>query len=144
LGQRPVYRPPRRADTPTGWQAGRTAKRKRKPLYDLFTRELGDDEVGEIKMTENINFDEHEKLAIPPTGLFPFKIILKNELQGKRDVMFAGKPKVSTYTPDQNVPDFKGKKEYYVDHDWMLPIGYLWLNPQERRGAQPFSLLVTM
>ena len=112
--------------------------------YDLKTDELGDDIFAQINMTENINYDEMEKKAITtPAGLFPFKIILKNELLGKSDVMFAGKFKLSTYLPDQNIPEYKGKREFYVDHDWLLPIGYVWLDPRGNEAAPNLATHIT-
>ena len=54
---------------------------------------------------------------------------MKNALAGTDKVMFAGKFKVVQLTLDQNIPENKGKKEFMVDYDWMLPIGYIWVNP---------------
>ena len=110
---------------------------------DMRTRELQDDYLDEIKMVD-VDDDTMERRAIlTPAGLFPFKIILKNELQGTNNVMFAGKFKVGTYTPNQAIPEFKGKQEFYVDHDWMLPVGYIWLDPQIDENVPALSALMT-
>ena len=43
--------------------------------------------------------------------------------------MFEGKFKVATYAPDQAIPEYKGKQEFYVVQDWRLPIGFIWYDP---------------
>lgn len=109
--------------------------------YDMTTPELDPDYFDDIKM-KNINDDELEKKAITQTGVFPFRIKLKNALEGKDDVVFAGKYKVGLYALNQAIPDYKGKQEFFVDHDWLLPIGYLWLNPVGNEDAPPLALQV--
>ncbi len=110
--------------------------------YDMTTPELEADYFDDIKM-KDINNDELEKKAITtPAGIFPFRIKLKNALEGKDDVVFAGKYKVSTYAPNQSIPDYKGKQEFYVDHDWRLPISYLWLDPTKNEDAPILSVQV--
>ena len=44
-------------------------------------------------------------------------------------MLFSGKVKVGTYLLDQKIPEYKGKKDFFVDYDWHLPLAYLWLNP---------------
>lgn len=110
---------------------------------DMRTPELQDDYFDSIKMVD-VDDDTMEKRAIlTPTGLFPFKIVLKNELQGTNEVLMSGKFKIGTYQPNQAIPEFKGKREFYVDHDWMLPIGYVWLNPESDEDVPTVSTLMT-
>ncbi len=110
---------------------------------DMRTRELQDDYFDDVRMVD-VDDDTMERRAIlTPAGLFPFKIVLKNELQGTNNVMFAGKFKVGTYAPNQAIPEFKGKQEFYVDHDWMLPVGYIWLDPQIDENVPALSALMT-
>lgn len=54
---------------------------------------------------------------------------MKNALAGTNDTIFAGKFKVATYAPDQAIPEYKGKQEFYVVQDWRLPIGFIWYDP---------------
>jgi hypothetical protein len=96
--------------------------------FNLPTQEVGDDELVTIKgpdMDEN----ELEKRAITQTGLFPFTLTLKNALAGTNNVLFAGKFKVATYAPDQAIPEYRGKREFYVVQDWRLPVGFIWYDP---------------
>ncbi len=96
--------------------------------FNLRTDEAGDDEFVKIKgpdMDEN----ELEKKATTQTGLFPFKLSMKNALAGTNNILFAGKFKVATYAPDQAIPEYKGKQEFYVVQDWRLPAGFIWYDP---------------
>lgn len=105
--------------------------------YKCRTDELGNDELGKV---EGPVSDDDEKKAITQTGLFPFKIHLKNALAGTDTVMFEGKAKIGTYAPDQQIPEYKGKREFYVDQDWRLPIGIIWLNPTMDENVPPLSV----
>jgi hypothetical protein len=96
--------------------------------FKLQTPEAGDDELMKIKGPD-LDEGELEKKAIIQTGVFPFRIMLKNALAGTNDAIFAGKFKVATYAPDQAIPEYKGKQEFYVVQDWRLPIGYIWYDP---------------
>ena len=97
--------------------------------FKLPTQEVGSDELVTIKGPD-LDQNELEKKAITQTGLFPFKITLKNALAGSNDVLFSGKFKVATYPPDQAIPEYKGKQEFYVVQDWHLPIGFIWYDPR--------------
>jgi hypothetical protein len=88
-----------------------------------------EDDVWETIKPDSISSDDEEKQASIETGTFNFRIRMKNALAGTDKVMFAGKFKVVQLTLDQNIPENKGKKEFMVDYDWMLPIGYVWVNP---------------
>jgi hypothetical protein len=96
--------------------------------FKLRTPEAGDDELFTVSGPD-LDENELEKKAITQTGLFPFKIMLKNALAGTNDAIFAGKFKVATYAPDQAIPEYKLKQEFYVVQDWRLPVGYLWYDP---------------
>jgi hypothetical protein len=96
--------------------------------YKLRTDEVGNDELVTIKGPD-LDENELEKKAITQTGLFPFKITLKNALAGTNAALFEGKFKVATYAPDQAIPEYKGKQEFYVVQDWRLPIGFIWYDP---------------
>lgn len=98
--------------------------------YNMRTPEIGDDIWETIKM-ETISESDLEKKAILNEGVFPFRIKVKNALSGTDKVFFSGKIKVGTYLLDQNIPDYKGKKDFYIDYDWHLPTAYIWLNPRD-------------
>jgi len=107
--------------------------------YKCQTDELQDDVAGKVQTPTS---DDDEKKAITQTGLFPFKIRLKNALAGTDTVMFEGKAKVATYIPDQNIPEYKGKREFYVEQDWRLPMGIIWLNPTMDENVPPLSMSI--
>lgn len=94
----------------------------------MQTPKLEDDEWEALK-PEAINRDDEEKMAIIDSGIFPFRIRIKNALAGSDKILFSGKFKVNLLTLDQSIPENKGKKEFMVDYDWHLPLAYLWLNP---------------
>lgn len=105
--------------------------------YKCQTDELEDDVLGKVQSPTS---DDDEKKAITQTGLFPFKIHLKNALAGSDTVMFEGKARIATYVPDQNIPEYKGKREFYVEQDWRLPMGIIWLNPTMDENVPPLSI----
>ncbi len=103
--------------------------------YKMSTPTLEPDFWERVEM-EGVSFDELEKQAITtPAGLFPFRIKIKNALNGTDETLFAGKFKVATYAPDQKIPEYRGKREFYVDEDWRLPMAWLWLNPTNNETA---------
>ncbi len=70
-----------------------------------------------------------DKRNIIDTGVFGFKITLKNGLSGASRELYRGKFTVKKFHVGNNLPAFKNQYEYYVDHDWTLPIGYVWEKP---------------
>ena len=94
--------------------------------YDMRTPAVGDDELETVSM--DISDDLLEKKAILSEGLVPFRIKLK-PASGVETTLFTGKFRVGTYLLDQKIPDYKGKKDFFVDYDWHLPLAYVWLNP---------------
>lgn len=67
-----------------------------------------------------------DKRNILDTGVFGFKISLKNGLSGTNQELYKGRFTVKKFHVGNNLPAFKNQFEYYVDQDWTLPIGYLW------------------
>ena len=109
--------------------------------YKLPTQEVTNDEVLTIKGPD-LDESEFEKKAIVQTGLFPYKITLKNALAGTNQVFLEGKFKVATYAPDQTIPEYKGKQEFYVVQDWRLPVGYIWYDPRSDEDVPTLSFQV--
>lgn len=48
--------------------------------------------------------------------------------QRDNSVVFEGKFKVNKYKYGNNLPMFKNQYSFYVEQDWNLPIGYVWLD----------------
>lgn len=63
------------------------------------------------------------------TGPVNFAIRMRNELAGGPDAtLFTGKMKVAkAHSNEAQGPKFVNHFVYYVDHDWNLPIGYVYL-----------------
>lgn len=69
-----------------------------------------------------------EKKYTTAVGAFGFKIRLKNELSGVDQVLYAGRFTVGRVSKSNGTPAMKNKYDFIVDHDWTLPIGYLWFD----------------
>jgi len=68
------------------------------------------------------------------TGPVTFTIKMRNELQGTDMTLFSGKMKVSKAHSNEAGPKAVNKFVYFVDHDWNLPIGYVYLTPTDVYG----------
>jgi len=68
------------------------------------------------------------------TGMVPFAIKVRNELSGAADVtLFSGQAKVEKVHSNDSGPKFAKEFVYYTNHDWNLPIGYLFLTADDIR-----------
>ncbi|MFT3745748.1 MAG: hypothetical protein QM785_15840 [Pyrinomonadaceae bacterium] len=102
----------------------------------MRTPTLEPDYYDEVKDVEGISRDDMEKKAITTqSGLFPFRIKLKNAINGTEQLLFSGKYKMFPSVPNQAIPEFKGKKEFVIDEDWRIPMAWLWLNPVNNEKA---------
>ena len=97
--------------------------------FKMHTNALEPDELSNIRIEDTLSDGDLEKKAILSEGLVPFRIKFKRAAGGAETVLFSGKVKVGTYLLDQKIPEYKGKKDFFVDYDWHLPLAYLWLNP---------------
>ena len=68
------------------------------------------------------------------TGPVSFVIKMRNELQGTDSTLFTGKMKVGKHKTNEVGPKAAQKFVYYVDHDFNLPIGYVYLTPSDIFG----------
>jgi hypothetical protein len=69
------------------------------------------------------------------TGPFNFAIKMRNELAGSDTTLFTGKAKVGkVHSNEIKTGKFANHFVYYVDHDWNLPIGYVWYTPDSVFG----------
>ena len=66
------------------------------------------------------------------TGGVQFAIKLRNELAGTDATLFTGRMKVVKARPGG--PVVPNHFVYYVDQDWKLPIGYVYLTPNDLKG----------
>jgi hypothetical protein len=71
--------------------------------------------------------DRDDSKGATYAGLIPFAIKLRNPLQGTEQTVFTGKAKVEK-APSSDVK--RNKLSYYVNHDWALPVGYVYRRPQ--------------
>ncbi|MFN7920146.1 MAG: hypothetical protein U0Q16_08620 [Bryobacteraceae bacterium] len=69
------------------------------------------------------------------TGRFPFRIRLKNELQGTAETLFEGSYTVKRYLDDRGNPKHKNHFEYYVDHD--ANLGAAWVYTDHQYAERP-------
>lgn len=70
------------------------------------------------------------------TGVVNFTIKLRNELAGSDATLFTGRAKVAKAHSNETGPDYVNHFVYYVDDDWNLPIGYLYLTPDDLKGMK--------
>lgn len=63
-------------------------------------------------------------------GLIPFAIKLRNPLQGTEQTVFTGKAKIEK-APSSDAE--RNKLSYYVNHDWALPVGYVFRRTQDNQ-----------
>jgi len=68
------------------------------------------------------------------TGPVNFTIKMRNELAGTDSTLFSGKMKVGKAHSNEVGPKAANKWVYFVDHDWNLPIGYVYLTPSDVHG----------
>ena len=68
----------------------------------------------------------NEKKYVNGTGIFGFKIRLKNELTSMNKVLYSGKFKVGKVSKFNGTPVTKNQYDFFVDHDWALPFSYFW------------------
>jgi hypothetical protein len=103
-----------------------------------------EDNIWETIKPERIDSEIEEKLASIEVGTFNFRIKMKDALAGTDKVLFTGKFKVNQLSLDQKIPENKGKKEFMVDYDWQLPIGYVWANPEDNAEVPVISTQVCL
>lgn len=76
--------------------------------------------------------NRHDNVSTDATGLFGVKITDKDG-----QTAFEGKFRVNRFKPDAlpKIPKWKNVWAYYVDQDWNLPIGYVWLDFSRDKGS---------
>ncbi|MFL6212206.1 MAG: hypothetical protein ACJ74W_25410 [Pyrinomonadaceae bacterium] len=102
--------------------------------FDCPTEEIQKDRWWK---TECGGRDIPEEKSTTYTGPVTFAIKMRNELAGADTTLFTGKTKVAkVHSNEAQTPKFVNHFVYYMDHDWNLPIGYVFLTPDELKGWQ--------
>ena len=70
------------------------------------------------------------------TGPISFAIRMRNELAGTDATLFTGKMKIEKASSSLVGPKAAKKFVYFVNHDWNLPIGYVYLTPSDVFGMK--------
>ena len=73
-----------------------------------------------------------EDKGITYIGPVNFSIRMRNELAGGDQTLFTGKMKVAKVHSNEEAPNAANHFVYYVDHDWNLPIGYIFYEPEDQ------------
>ncbi|HEY3255172.1 MAG TPA: hypothetical protein VGJ91_14530, partial [Polyangiaceae bacterium] len=94
--------------------------------FDCQTQETA---AGRSYHTECGGADIPEEKGTLYTGKVSFKIGLRNELASTDTTIFNGKATIAKAHTNEVGPKAKLKFVYYVDQDWNLPIGYVYLKP---------------
>ena len=78
--------------------------------------------------------DIPEDKASTYTGPVSFAIKMRNELAGTDSVLFTGKVKVEKVLSSGHGPKAANHFVYFVNHDWNLPVGYVYLTADDLKG----------
>lgn len=105
------------------------------------TPEIAEGATGNIT-NPNDGGDASLRQTTTTTGNFTFKVNLKNELTSTNKTLFNGKFTVGKFHSGPDVPANKNQFEYYVEHDWLLPIGYLYFDTRLNEEAPPMRLSI--
>lgn len=70
------------------------------------------------------------------TGMVSFSIGLRNEVTETNTTLFSGKAKVGRVPSNTDKHEPAAEWVYYVDHDWNLPIGYIFVEADEVQGSK--------
>ena len=96
-----------------------------------FDCKTGEIPKGRSWKTEGGARDIPEEKGITYTGPVQFAIRMRNELAGGDATLFTGTANVEKVHSNEHGPKAASKFVYYVNQDWNLPIGYVYLTPDE-------------
>jgi hypothetical protein len=99
-----------------------------------FDCQTGETQKGRWWKTTCGGRDIPEDKSTTYTGPVNFSIRMRNELSGTDATLFTGKAKVGKVRSNEQGPKAVNKFVYYVDHDWNLPIGYVFMTPDDLNG----------
>src|SRR4051794_39906357 len=86
--------------------------------------------------------DIGEEKGVTAGGTVSFNIKMRNELAGTDVTLFSGKTKVAKAHSNLTGPTAVQKFVYYTDQDWNLPIGYVYMTPDDVNGWKKTMLNV--
>jgi hypothetical protein len=107
-----------------------------KPWYSWDTQPVSVPAGGWYNVESEAVSSWRDKRSTILTGVFGFKVTLKNNLLGASKEMYKGTFKVNKSFAGTPHPDFKNQYAFYVDQDWALPIGTMAFNLTD--PASPF------
>lgn len=84
------------------------------------------------------NAIDHSK-GVTHVGPVSFSIGLRNEVTETNQTLFTGKFKVGRVHSNTDSHEPAAEWVYYVDHDWNLPIGYIYLTGEDDAEWKPFN-----
>jgi hypothetical protein len=99
-----------------------------------FDCKTGEAQKGHWWKTECGGNDLPRDKGMTYTGPVTFTIRLRNELAGNDLALFTGRMKVARVPSNESGPTAVNHFVYYVDHDWNLPIGYVFYEADDVRG----------
>ncbi|MCU1266239.1 MAG: hypothetical protein JWM21_2557 [Acidobacteria bacterium] len=99
--------------------------------FDCNTEET---QKGRWLKTECGGHDIPEDKGSTYTGPVNFAIKLRNELAGTDATLFTGRMKAAKAHSNESGPKAVNKFVYFIDDDWNLPIGYVFLTADDTRG----------
>ena len=99
---------------------------------NLDTPEIGGDTFQSFSM-DGIDM---EKQAINLGGVFGIKILLSNALTGTKATLFTGKFTVTKFHYG-SAPNEVNQADFWVNHDWNLPIGHLGFDEDPSNAEAP-------
>lgn len=94
-----------------------------KPWYSWDTEPISVPSGGWYNVESEAVSSWRDKRSTILTGVFGFKVTLKNNLNGTSKEMYRGTYKVNKTFAGTPHPDFKNQFAFYVDQDWAIPIG---------------------
>ena len=101
-----------------------------------FDCKTGEVKAGHSWKTDCGAHDVPEDKGTTYTGVVNFSIRMRNALNGGDMTLFAGKMKVLKVHSNEHGPKFANHFVYYVDQDWNLPIGYIYLTTGAQADAK--------
>lgn len=99
-----------------------------------FDCDTGDTQPGYWWKTECGGRQIAENQTSTYTGPVNFTIKMRNELAGNDMTLFKGKMTVAKAHSNEAGPKAANKWVYFINHDWNLPIGYVYLTPDSLQG----------
>jgi len=110
-----------------------------KPWYSLDSAPFSIAEGGTLDFETEAVPRWQDKRSSIATGVFSFKVTLKNPLQNSSKLLYQGKFTVKKEFAGTSDPSFKNQNMFYVDQDWTLPMAYLNFDVRQDVNAPIFT-----